>query len=130
LEAHFPTDLDGAFTSMVSERVDAVLTFSDVLTYSQAKRIAELATEHRLPLMSPFRETTKAGGLMSYGPSLPEMVRHTADYLDKIFKGTKPADLPVELPTKFEMVINSKAAQLLGIEVSPQLIARADEVIE
>ena len=115
---------------MVSERVDAVLTFSDALTYSEAKRIAELATEHRLPLMSPFRETTKAGGLMSYGPSLPEMVRHTADYLDKIFKGTKPADLPVELPTKFEMVINSKAAQLLGVEVSPQLLARADEVIE
>jgi putative ABC transport system substrate-binding protein len=130
MEAHVPTDLDKVFTIMASERVDAVLTFSDVLTYSAADRFAKLATEYRLALMSPFRETTKAGGLISYGPSIPDMVRHTAVYLDKIFKGTKPGDLPIEQPTKFEMSINLKTARTLGIEVPTNLLVRADEVIE
>ena len=130
MEAHVPADLDAAFTTMASERVDAVLHFSDVLTYNVPDRLAKLAIEHKLPLMSAFRETTKAGGLISYGPSLSEMQRQAAVYVDKIFKGEKPADLPIQLPAKFEMAINFKSAKMLGIEVPLSLLARADEVIE
>jgi putative ABC transport system substrate-binding protein len=101
-----------------------------VLTYTLAKRVASLATDDKLPIITPFREITEAGGLMSYGPNIPAMYRRAAVYVDKIFKGASPADLPVEQPSTFEMVVNLKAAKLLGIEVSPQLLARADEVIE
>ena len=115
---------------MASERIDAVLHFSDALTYNFPDRLAKLAADHRLPLMSAFRETTNAGGLISYGPSIPDMERQAAVYVDKIFKGAKPADLPIQLPAKFEMAINLKTANTLGLEVPPALLARADEVIE
>ena len=130
MEARSPGEFDEAFSAMTRERADAVLTFSDTQTYGFASRIAELAAKSKLPMMSPFREITNAGGLMSYGPSIPDLVRRAAGYVDKILKGANPADLPVEQPTKFEMAINLKTAKALGIEVSPQLIARADEVIE
>ena len=130
MEAHVPADLDKAFTAMASERVDAAMHFSDVLTYNVPDRLAKLATEHKLPLMSAFREATKAGGLISYGPSIPDMARQGAVYVDKIFKGDKPADLPIQLPAKFEMAINLKTAKTLGLEVPTNLLARADEVIE
>ena len=130
VEARSPGEFDQAFSAMTRERADAVLTFSDTQTYGFASRIAELAAKSKLPMMSPFREITNAGGLMSYGPSIPDLVRRAAGYVDKILKGANPADLPVEQPTKFEMAINLKTAKALGIEVPPQLIARADEVIE
>lgn len=130
MEAHVPADLDTAFSRMASERVDAVMHFSDVLTYNVPDRLAKLAVEHKLPLMSAFRQATKAGGLISYGPSVPDMARQGAVYVDKIFKGDKPADLPIQLPTKFEMAINLKTAKTLGLEVPLSLLARADEVVE
>jgi putative ABC transport system substrate-binding protein len=130
VDAHLPTDLDNAFGVMVSERVDAVLTFSDVMTYNFPNRVAELAFTNRLPIITPIREITIGGGLMSYGPNIPDMFRRTAGYVDKILKGTSPADLPVQQPTKFELAINLKTAKALGLEVPPTLLARADEVIE
>jgi putative ABC transport system substrate-binding protein len=130
VEAHDPADLDKAFTLMARERVDAVLTFSDLMTYNFPTRVAALAAENRLPLISPYQEITSAGGLMSYGPSIPDMFRRAAGYVDKILKGANPADLPVEQPTKFEMAINLKAAKALGLTVPVTLIARADEIIE
>jgi putative ABC transport system substrate-binding protein len=130
VEARDPADLDKAFAAMVRERADAVITFSDTMTYVFSSRVAQLAAESRLPLMSPFRETTEAGGLMSYGPSIPDMFRRAAGYVDKILKGAKPADLPVQQPTKFEMVINLKTAKALGLTIPPALLLRADQAIE
>jgi putative ABC transport system substrate-binding protein len=129
-EATNLADLDAAFGAFLQDRPDAILSLSDVLTYVLAKHVASLATDDRLPIITPYREITEAGGLMSYGPNIPAMYRRSAAYIDKILKGAKPADLPVEQPSTFEFVVNVKAAKLLGIEVSPQLIARADEVIE
>ena len=130
IEAHVPDDLDKAFAVMSNEHIDAVMHFSDVLTYNVPARLARLALEYNLPLMSAFRETTQAGGLVSYGPNLSVMVRHLATYLDKIFKGSKAGDLPIELPTRFDTAINLKTAKTLGIEVPISMLARADEVIE
>ena len=130
MEAHVPADLDTAFTMMAGERIDAVMHFPDILTYNVPDRLAELAAEHKLPLMSGFHEATRAGGLISYGPNVPNLERQAAVYVDKIFKGAKPADLPIQLPAKFEMAINLKTAKMLGIEVPPALLIRADEVIE
>ena len=93
-------------------------------------RVADLATTHRLPAMYDWRMYVEAGGLMSYGPSLPERHRRAATYVDKILKGAKPADLPVEQPTKFELVINLKTAKALGITMPPSLLLLADEVIQ
>jgi putative ABC transport system substrate-binding protein len=93
-------------------------------------RIVELAMRHKLPVMGEFRPMTAAGGLMNYGPNQTDMWRRTAFYIDKIFKGAKPADLPIERPTKFELVSNLKTAKALGLDVPPMLLARADEVIE
>ena len=93
-------------------------------------RVAELALKSRLPLMSPYREIAQAGGLMAYGPNLPDMFRQAAGYVGKILKGARPSDLPIVQPTTFELVINLRTAKALGLEVSPALLARADEVIE
>jgi putative ABC transport system substrate-binding protein len=130
VEARGPADFNDAFTAIIRARANAALTFSDTMTYAFANRVGALALENRLPLMSPFREITVAGGLMSYGPSIPDMAHRAADYVDKILKGAKPADLPVEQPTKFELVINLKTAKTLGLTVPPLLLTRADEVIE
>ena len=129
-EIRSPADLEGAFATFNRERPDAVFTLSDTLTFVLAKRVASLATETKLPIITPFREVTEAGGLMSYGPNVPAMFGHAADYVVKILKGASPADLPVEQPTNFEMLINLNTAKMLGIEVTPQLLAGADEVIE
>jgi putative ABC transport system substrate-binding protein len=130
IEVHDPADLDHAFATMVQQRAEAIITFSDTMTYNNASRVAELGLRHRLPIMSPFREIADAGGLMSYGPSVPDLFRRAASYVDKILKGSKPADLPVEQPTTFEFVLNLKTARALGLDVPQTLLARADEVIE
>lgn len=130
VEVRSLADLGEAFTAMVPDRADAVITFSDTMTYNFPSRVAELATRSGLPLISLFREVVEAGGLMSYGPSIPEMNWRSAGYVDKILKGIKPADLPVEQATRFELVFNVKTARALGIEVRASILARADEVIE
>ncbi len=130
VEARDPADLDRAFAAMIRERADAVITFSDTMTYVFSSRVAKLAAQSRLPLMSPFREIAEAGGLMSYGPNIPDMFRRAAGYVDKILKGVNPADLPVEQPTKFELLINLKAAKALGLTIPESFLLRADEVIE
>ena len=100
------------------------------MLFSQRERIVELAAKNRLPAMYPETEFVQAGGLMAYGPNLNDRFRRAATYVDKIFKGAKPADLPVEQPTKFELVINLKTAKTLGLTIPPSLLLRADQVIE
>jgi putative tryptophan/tyrosine transport system substrate-binding protein len=111
-------------------RADAVFLVPDALFNLQRDRIAALALDARLPTMHGFREPVDAGGLLSYGPDYLELFRRTADYVDKILKGAKPADLPIEQPTKFELVINLKTAKALGLTIPPSLLQRADQVIE
>ena len=115
---------------LIKNRADALYVASDPLLNSNRVRINTLALGARLPTMHGFREYVEAGGLMSYGPSLPNQFRRAADYVDKILRGAKPDDLPIEQPTKFDLVINLTTAKALGLDVPPTLIARADEVIE
>ena len=123
-------ELDTAFATMTHEGVDALLVVSDpALMDGLRGRTVDLAATHRLPAMYGWRELVVAGGLMSYGPSLPDMFQRAASYVDRILKGAKPADLPVEQPTQFELVINLKTAQALGITFPPTLLIQADEVI-
>jgi len=125
-----PDELDGAFQSFARERVSGVLVLQDPMFLDERRRIAMLAIAARLPTMFGFREHVEAGGLMSYGIDLRGNLRRAAELVDKILKGTKPGDLPVELPTKFELAINLKTAKALGIDVPLHLQQLADEVIE
>ena len=129
VEATKAEELDVAFASAVAQRADAIIVFGDYLTIFQAPRVVALAAEHHLPAIYPFRQFAN-GGLVVYGPHLPDIWRRAGDYVDKILKGTKPSDLPVEQPTKFELVINMKTAKALGLTVPPSILVRADEVIE
>ncbi len=115
---------------MARERVDGFLAVASPLTRSQRALLAELSLKHRLAGMFGTRENVEAGGLMSYAPDLVDLHRRAATYIDKILKGAKPADLPVEQPTKFELVINLKTAKALGLTIPPSLLQRADQVIE
>src|SRR5215467_439487 len=122
--------LGPTFDDASARRADALVVVVDAITQANQQRIVDLAMKHRLPAIYSSREFVDAGGLISYGVSYPDLYRRAATYVDKILKGTKPADLPVVQPTKFELVINLKTAKALGLEVPPTLLARADEVIE
>ena len=130
LEARAPADFDRVFSDMTRARADALTGLWGAMFFGERKRLVDLAAKNRLPAVYPLREYVDAGGLIAYGPNFADLIRRAASYVDKIFKGAKPGDLPVEQPTKFELVINVKTAKALGLEVPPSLLARADEVIE
>src|SRR5262245_4490142 len=129
LEAQGPNEFDGAFAAMAKERVGALLVLSDAIFGPHRTRITDLAARSRLPAAYGVRHYVEAGGLMSYGPTLLDSYRRAATYVDQILKGAKPADLPVEQPTKFELVINIKAAKALGVTIPQSILVRADEII-
>ena len=129
-EARTLDEIDRAFAAMTRLRHTVVIVPADAFFLQEAKRIADLAIQHRLLSGFTVRQHVQAGGLLSYGPSLSGMFHRAATYVDKILKGTKPADLPVEQPIKFDLVVNGKTAKVLGLTLSPELLLRADEVIE
>jgi putative tryptophan/tyrosine transport system substrate-binding protein len=130
VEVGGPDQIEPAFATLGAERVEALLVPPDTTFYSRRQQIAELAATTHLPAIYGYREHVEVGGLMSYGPDIPDQYRRAAIYVDKILKGAQPAELPVEQPTKIELVINLKTAKALGLTVPPSLIARADAVIE
>ncbi len=129
LEIRGPEDFDAAFKSAISERAGALMAFRNPMLINHRKQFPKLAEEHRLPAMYDDRNFVNPGGLMSYGTDRADLFRRAATYVDKILKGAKPADLPVEQPTKFELVINLKTAKQIGLTIPPQVLARADRVI-
>jgi ABC-type uncharacterized transport system substrate-binding protein len=129
-DARNPGDLPAAFAAMVEWRANGVITLNDGMFYSQRERVVMLARENRLASVHPETGFVEAGGLVSYGPSLPDLFLRAATYVDRILKGAKPADLPIEQPTKFELVVNLKAAHALGLTVGREFLLRADEVID
>jgi putative ABC transport system substrate-binding protein len=130
LEVRGPQDLESAFQGATRGRAGALITLDDLFIFTQRRRIVALAAKSRLPAMYGWTAFAELGGLMSYGPDFPDMFRQAAVFVDKILKGTKPADLPVEQPTKFELVINLKTAKALGLMIPSSLRLRADRVIE
>src|SRR5262249_34736410 len=132
VEVRSVDELDTAFAAMTRAGADAVLVIEEALLLNSERGqvVTDLATQNRLPLMYSWREWVVAGCLMSYGPSRPDVLRRAATYVDKLLKGAKPADLPVEQSTKFELVINLKTAKALGITMPPTLLLLADEVIQ
>lgn len=130
VEARNPADLDAAFTALIVARAGAVLAFGDGMMMKERTRIVEFARSRRLPGLFADREFADAGGLMVYGPNLASHFRRAAVYVDKILKGARPGDLPIEQPTKFELIINMKTARALGISVPESILIHADEVIE
>ena len=125
-----PKDIETAFRAAGKESADAVLTLSSAILDSHRTQVADLAAKSRLPAIYPQTEYMDAGGLMFYGPSITDSFRRAATYVDKILKGAKPTELPVEQPTKFELVINLKAAKQIGLTIPPNVLARADKVIK
>jgi ABC-type uncharacterized transport system substrate-binding protein len=123
-------EFDSAFAAMARERTGALIVLSDVMFFNQHRRIVSLATKGRLPAVFWRSEFTEAGGLLTYGPNVSDMYRRAATYVDKILKGAKPADLPVEQPIKFEFIINLKAAKQIGLTIPPNVLARADKVFK
>jgi putative ABC transport system substrate-binding protein len=130
LEVRGPDDFAGAFETTRQQGPDALITVEDPLTVGHRTLIAGFAAEQQLPALHGLREFVMAGGLMSYGASVADLFRRAAGYVDKILKGARPADLPVQQPAKFELVINLKTAKALGLQVPDKLLALADEVIE
>ena len=130
VEVRDPSELAGAFAAMTRDHAGAFIHAPDELFFAYRRRIVDLAAKSQLPGVGDTRAFVETGGLMAYGPSLPETFRRAATYVDKILKGANPADLPVEQPTKFELVINLKAAKALGLTIPPSVLARADEVIQ
>jgi putative ABC transport system substrate-binding protein len=130
VEARGPADLDRAFRDMTRAHADALTVWASAMFVSERRRLVNLAAKNRLPAVYSVREVVDAGGLMSYGPNLADLFRRAATYVNKILKGAKPADLPVEQPTKFEFIINLKAAKQIGLTIPPNVLARADKVIK
>ena len=130
LEVRGPNEIDKVFAAMVKEKAGAVVVLADSMLIDQRTRIASLAARHRLPTIAWPVDHAEAGALISYGPNVPDMFRRAATYVDKILKGAKPADLPVEQPTKFELIINLKTAKALGLTIPQSLLVRADQIIE
>jgi putative ABC transport system substrate-binding protein len=129
-EVRSPADLPAAFVAMADWPANGLVTLTDGMLFSQRDRVVELALKSKLPALYPEAEFVAAGGLSSYGPSLPDLFRRAASYVEKILKGAKPGDLPIEQPTKFELAINLTTAQALGLVISREFQLRADEVIE
>ncbi len=129
IEAHGPDQWEAAFAAIAGQRAEGLMTMQDANTFSHAQRLADLAARSRLPAVFPYDVNARAGGLMSYGVNVPDMLRHSVTFIDRILKGAKPSDLPVEQPTRFEMIVNLKAAKALGITVPQSMLLRADEVI-
>jgi putative ABC transport system substrate-binding protein len=127
---HDTATLDAAFQTLTKDRPDAVMVPADTFLVRQRSRIAQFAIENKLPSVYTFREHVEAGGLLAYTPNYHDLFRRAANYVDRILKGTKPGELPIEQPTKFNLLINLKTARTLGLILPPKLLARADEVIE
>ena len=130
VEARVPEDFEAAFAAATRGKAGALIAFDDALTYNYRTRVVALAAASRLPALYGYREFPDEGGLMSYGANMASHYRHAAGYVDKILRGARPGDIPVEQPTKFDLIVNLKTAEALGLELSPSLLARADEVIE
>jgi putative ABC transport system substrate-binding protein len=130
VDVHGADELERAFSIIAGDNPDALLVFPSPMLYSYRRRIVELAAKHRLPSIGMDREFPEFGGFMSYGPSIGDLFRRAATYVDKVLKGAQPRDLPVEQAIKFELVINLKTAKALGLAVPEALLARADEVID
>jgi ABC-type uncharacterized transport system substrate-binding protein len=125
-----PDDFESAFSAIAQARADALIVFPSPMLFTERRRIVDLAAKHGLPLMAMAKEFAELGGLITYGTSIPGLMRRSVVYVDKIINGAKPGDLPVQQPTKFDLVINIKTAKALGVDIPPSLLARADEVIE
>jgi putative ABC transport system substrate-binding protein len=123
-------DFEGAFSAAVQGHADAFWALASPIFYRERRQLTALALKHRLPSISASRDAAEAGGLMAYGPNLADMYRRAASYVDRILKGTRPADLPVEQPTRFELVLNRRTAEALGVTFPPTLLILADEIIQ
>ena len=130
VEVRGPDDFQGAFAAMTRARPEALLPLADPLIFAHGAQIADFAARSRLPAMHPFREFVEAGGLMAYSVDLTDMYGRAATYVDKILRGAKPADLPIEQPTRFDFVINLKAAEALGLAIPQSVLLRADRVVK
>jgi putative tryptophan/tyrosine transport system substrate-binding protein len=131
LDVRNASELEGAFTRATRQNTGALLVVDDIVfSGAQVARVAELAAQSRLPMISGDPAITRAGGLMSYRANFPDLLRRAATYVDKILKGAKPADLPIEQPTKFELIVNARTAKALGLTIPPSILIRADQVIE
>jgi putative ABC transport system substrate-binding protein len=123
-------ELTETFSRMTQERMDALIVINSPFIYVERKKIVDLALKHKLPTICGAAAYVESGGLLSYAPSYPELFKHAARYVDKILKGANPADMPIEQPTTFELVINAQTARALGIAIPPTLLARADRVVD
>jgi putative ABC transport system substrate-binding protein len=130
IEVGAPNQLEKAFAELRAVRADAALVFTSSTLFGSRQRLAQLGVDNQLPVMFPYKQAIEVGGLLSYGPNLPDLWRRSASYVDAILRGAAAAELPIEQPTKFDLVINLKTAKVLGVTVPPSLLARADEVIE
>ena len=130
VEVRGPDELDRAFSTMTRERAEAVFVFPSAIFFNERRRIVDLAARHRLPAMYQAREFVELGGLIAYGASIPDLFRRSATHVDKILRGAKPADLPVEQPTKFELAVNLKTAKALGLTIPQPVLLQADQVLE
>jgi len=130
VEARGPQDFDRAFSDMARARAGALIVLGSTMFFTERRRLVDLAAKHRLPAVYSARDSVDAGGLMAYGPNTADLFRRAATYVDKILKGTKPGDLPVEQPTRFELVINMKTAKALGLTIPQSILVRADEIIQ